>query len=348
MQLAAYHRSQDALAGLTVHPVASFALAHGLDRDRVEDTIGCKISQLSDFDRAIDIKSINTLWGLLDSQWTGQDAAAIAFGKATSYRHYHGLGKGASFAPTLREALRFVCEFCSVLSVHVDFRLDESQSRAAFSTFDPSDVLSNGHSTQSAAVILCEWIRDWVDHDVNPESVYFVHGQCGSKESYTDYFGTNVYFDLNTDRGWVEFDRAVLDLPLRTSNPAAFAVWRLLAQKHLEHRTAAWNDPILYGVKRAVADCAKDGVFRVSESVQNANVPMRSAQRHAAQHGLHLIDFVQQERAEVACARFLEDPETTLADLVEALGYSDERALRRGFQRWTGVSPAVFRNAFRT
>lgn len=346
MQKAVPHRSPDALSGIAVYPVAAFALAHGHKRDRVEDTIGCDLPSLSDFDRGIEMRRINALWNLLDDEWTGQEATAIAFGKATSYRYYRGIGKGASFAPSLREALKFICEFCGMLSAQLEFRLDESETRAAFSTFDPSDILSNGHSTQSAAVILCEWIRDWVDHDVKPEKVYFVHGQCGSKESYTKYFGSNVQFDFNTDRGWVEFDRAVLNLPLRASNPAAFAVSRLLAQKHLEHRAAAWNDPILYDVKRAVAECARDGVFRVSESVRHASVPMRSAQRHAAEQGLHLIDFIQQERAEVACTHFLKDPETTLAELVEALGYSDERALRRSFQRWTGVSPSVFRKAF--
>ncbi|MEL6186341.1 MAG: helix-turn-helix domain-containing protein, partial [Myxococcota bacterium] len=41
------------------------------------------------------------------------------------------------------------------------------------------------------------------------------------------------------------------------------------------------------------------------------------------------------------------DPTLTVAAVSESIGYSDERAFRRAFRRWTQQSPSDYRRALR-
>jgi len=52
-----------------------------------------------------------------------------------------------------------------------------------------------------------------------------------------------------------------------------------------------------------------------------------------------LQDTVRRQRAEAA----LRDPAQRIADIAEALGFSDESAFAKAFRRWCGDSPAQFR-----
>ncbi|MEO1656108.1 MAG: AraC family transcriptional regulator ligand-binding domain-containing protein [Pseudomonadota bacterium] len=346
MEQAVYQKSPAALAGTAVYPIAVFAVSIGIPSDTVEAALGSSLLNLIKDSAMVDVRRINALWALVERQSAGPEAASIAMGRATCYSFYRGLGRGASFAPSVREALQHLCRFSTMLSPHLELQLDESQNCATFSFFDPSDTLSNGHTNESGPVILWKWVRDWVAQDVRPNHVFYINSRCGPLDSYTSYFRTNVTFNHKAERGWIEFDRSVLDLPLRTSDPVGFAVSQKLSAIHMKHHEIVSNDEILREVKQAVYHGAKDGIFDVTTAVESAQVPMRTAQRRAARQGLHLLDFVQQRRAEIACIKLIKDPETSLSELVVKMGYSDERALRRSFKRWTGASPASFKNAF--
>ena len=69
---------------------------------------------------------------------------------------------------------------------------------------------------------------------------------------------------------------------------------------------------------------------------------VRTAQRVAAEHGMTLQDLIDKVREQRA-VELLQDSRNNIGSIAFLLGYSDERAFRRAFQRWTGRTPSDFR-----
>lgn len=68
----------------------------------------------------------------------------------------------------------------------------------------------------------------------------------------------------------------------------------------------------------------------------------RSLQRKLADEGRRYSDLVEETRR-VLALRLLEDPRVVTTSVCFLLGYSDDRSFRRAFERWTGLSPAAWR-----
>ncbi|MEL6337736.1 MAG: helix-turn-helix domain-containing protein, partial [Pseudomonadota bacterium] len=104
--------------------------------------------------------------------------------------------------------------------------------------------------------------------------------------------------------------------------------------------------PAFLRLARAIADGGASGDYRVSAAVIRADMSPRAAQRVAARAGTSLQDMIEEARRANAEA-FLSDPTITIETVATMLGYSDDRAFRRAFKRWTGTSPSDYRATYR-
>ena len=80
-------------------------------------------------------------------------------------------------------------------------------------------------------------------------------------------------------------------------------------------------------------------MFNAASVAAAANMSVRTAQRITALHGTTvqgLIGKVREHRA----TELLRDNRNDIGSIAFLLGYSDERAFRRAFQRWTGQTPS--------
>ncbi|MEM7740664.1 MAG: helix-turn-helix domain-containing protein [Pseudomonadota bacterium] len=330
-------------------PVAGFALAQGMRPELFEDAIGMPFSRfLLSMDQMFDAQDVEKLWNVMDNTSMGPSASVIAATQFSLQGFYHGVLRGAAFAPTARKALEFICEFRSLISHRIELRLEETANFASFSFFDPTDLVVSGHCNQSGGAIQWQWLLDWVVGDIALHSVSFIHGRNGPAESYNDFFQCDVEFDCWADHSRLVFDREILDRPLRASDSVGFALARAQGRKLLEANPASADDPLTARIKKAIADNAADGVFEVGLAVQRANVSMRTAQRHAVREGFNLFDLIQQQRAKIASAWLTTEPERPIGDVAEHLGYSDDRAFRRAFKQWTGITPSQFKRLQQT
>nr|WP_256433565.1 helix-turn-helix transcriptional regulator [Myxococcus sp. CA040A] len=70
----------------------------------------------------------------------------------------------------------------------------------------------------------------------------------------------------------------------------------------------------------------------------------RGLQRRLKAEGRTFREVTEDIRLEKA-RRLLADDSLNVAGIAERVGYSDARALRRAFQRWTGMSPGRYRRS---
>ena len=69
---------------------------------------------------------------------------------------------------------------------------------------------------------------------------------------------------------------------------------------------------------------------------------LRSLQRLVSDHGFTVRQLLENARKAKA-QQLLCDPTLSVEAIATRLGYSDDHAFRRAFQRWTGKTPAAFR-----
>lgn len=175
----------------------------------------------------------------------------------------------------------------------------------------------------------------WISgHDYRPLALRFQHRPAAPVPEYETLLGAPVQFEARDNALVLSTEQVAL--PLIQSNPAVTAHLRLLA------------DQMLAGLGR------QSLAARVQALLQRT--PAASRDEIAAQlamSGRHLNrlladdntsfkllqDTVRRQRAEAA----LRDPAQRIADIAEALGFSDESAFAKAFRRWCGDSPAQFR-----
>ena len=69
---------------------------------------------------------------------------------------------------------------------------------------------------------------------------------------------------------------------------------------------------------------------------------VRTAQRITAEHGTTIQGLIEKVR-EHRAIELLRDNRNDIGSIAFLLGYSDERAFRRAFQRWVGQTPSDYR-----
>ncbi|MEM6422431.1 MAG: helix-turn-helix transcriptional regulator, partial [Pseudomonadota bacterium] len=158
--------------------------------------------------------------------------------------------------------------------------------------------------------------------------------------SYQSFLKVPVAFEQ--PRAAIVFDAAAMTAPVPGQNADLFAfVDRhfCILRRQLAERSRA---PAPSRLMRAIDEGAGSGDYRVSAAAHRAGLSVRAAQRLAMRDGTTLqkmIDDARRARAEA----LLSDPAISIEAAAALLGYSDDRAFRRAFKRWTGRSPSAYR-----
>ena len=95
-------------------------------------------------------------------------------------------------------------------------------------------------------------------------------------------------------------------------------------------------------VRAAVAAALPDGQPNKSQVARRLGMSERSLHRRLADDGHTFQDIATQARRDAA-ESLLRSSDHTLADVAFLTGFSDQTAFSRAFKRWTGHTPAAFR-----
>lgn len=86
------------------------------------------------------------------------------------------------------------------------------------------------------------------------------------------------------------------------------------------------------------------GLVRADELAQRLSMSVRTVQRLARTHvGMSPAAMIRRRRLQEAAERVRQEPETDLASIAVALGYSDHAHLTRDFRRILGFTPTGYR-----
>lgn len=332
--------SEPKLLASIASTTVAFALSKGMTMIQIQQATGVSGLELMDPDARLPDDVVAKLWRAL-STVPSEIPLSIEMARAAPFTILGGLAHGSQFAADLRSALGLVVENQALLADRLECNLHEEGTNAYFSVAHPSDVIDLGATTELGLAIMRRLLTEVLGVSGSLRRVEFANGPKGTIEAYEDYFDVPVVFHAPLNQLVLRQDH--LDKPISQANVNLFGFVKKhfeLVIRRLDRNT---YPPELRRLRDAVLENASRGQFGVAAAAAGAHLSLRSAQRLTAAHGTSIQELIDEIRAATA-KQLLGDASVDVEAVAMVVGYSDARAFRRAFKRWTGSTPSKFRN----
>ncbi len=242
---------------------------------------------------------------------------------------------------TLRDAIARSSHFYSLVTEGVSLAVERRGKLAHVSMRAPLGARHGTVLTDIAVALNVLRAREATGHELRLRVVSFRHRTADARP-YDALFQTTVAFSQPMDG--VVFDASMLDLPVRTPDPAAAT--RVEARAASMKQELQSGDPFLDRVRAAALRgvWARDqGLARLARELA---VGERTLQRRLREHRTshrEIVDEVRRRLAEQLLAR----EDTSILEVAYEVGFARLQAFYRAFARWTGCTPAAFRSSQR-
>lgn len=185
---------------------------------------------------------------------------------------------------------------------------------------------------------LYAFIQRHLSQPLRLEKVAFIHPVPTHAEAFERYFDCPVHFSDTHTR--VRFAASQLATPMRQGDSS------LKALLDRQARAALSAMPDSAGFDEAIRSCIlrglPEGRVTLPEVAASLHRSVRTLQRRLSQRNLVWRDLLDRVRLSLA-QEYLMDASLALSDIALLLGYTEQSAFTRAFKRWTGTTPARWR-----
>ena len=277
------------------------------------------------------------------------DAAAIAADDPFLGVHLAGsLPRGplgllefaSTSAPTLGEGLRRIGRYIALVNELVEISLIETAGEARFEQRIAGEPECLGRHTNEffIAFVLLQARRATGDVCV-PTRVAFAHPRPDDIAELVDSLGT-TRVEFGCEHNGIALPRAMLDLPLASSDPALLHWLDDQAEAALHGRPSA--EDFLGRLRATIRADLAAGTPTVAHAARELGMSARTLQRRLEDERTTFHAVVEAVRADLAIY-YLRDGNHRLSKIAELCGYSELSAFLRAFKRWTGQTPSELR-----
>jgi len=148
-------------------------------------------------------------------------------------------------------------------------------------------------------------------------------------EALEEYLGPNL--EMNAEYNMIEFDRELLEIPLR---PVRDNAWKITEALKSTSETA---DVLI----KQISDQDQSKLASISRSI---GLSSRTLQRRLAYCGVD-FDALRDETRRSEALQLIASGKYTATEIAYMVGYSDQAHFTRAFKRWTGSAPSRYRVA---
>lgn len=317
----------------------TYALGCGLSEEDIKTYTGLIRTDLMDPESRLPEEFSPMIWKLLGRMYPGQ-AVPIHMASAAPLSFYGPLVQGIQYAATLRVALETLVKFQSVLSDQLRLSLVEFNSVVIMQAYHPFDEIDGGCTHETGAAFTVRLVREILGIEDALVRIEFAHRPFGMLKIYERFFGVPVYFQQRHNA--VVLRRDALDWPTQQSDIRLFKY----AEQNLHLLQDRWHlsshPSPLSEIRNAITRNAQSAEYSAEALARQMNTSLRSLQRLTKEHGFTVRQLLDDARRAKA-RELLDDRTLSIEAISDRLGYSDARAFRRAFKRWTGQPPAEFR-----
>lgn len=179
-------------------------------------------------------------------------------------------------------------------------------------------------------------LRDLYGPDWRPSEVWFAHRQPADAGPYRRIFRVPMRF--GAEHYAVLFPASCLNRRLPHTDPE---LTRLL-QKQVDTLEARRGEDFPDQVRRVLRAAVLTGHEKSNQIATLFSMHSRSMNRHLNAFGTSFHKLVDESRFEIA-RQMLEDSEMEIGQIAEMLDYAAPGVFTRAFRRWSGTTPAKWR-----
>lgn len=319
----------------------SFALAEALDSYDIDslqvfNEAGIDLAAVESASARLPVSSVQQVWRYAENHT--DDYFGIQVSKFLTPASLHALGFGLWCSSSLRDYFERYIRYRCVLS-HMHFcELIEREDHYLLNLVDERAIKSE--ITQDAAVgFFLRMASALYGSKIAPRAVYVTRSLDKGAQRLREFYGREVR--PNSDAYGIEFDKSLMEHPLRFANPA------LAAQQdmHVEHYIAEHGliSEYMLRVRTAIQELLHTGDFGIEQVASRLNVTVRTLQRRLSSENCaynHLLEEVRTQKA----VEYARDPAISASEIAFRLGFNDSGSFGRSFKRWTGQSFTDYRS----
>lgn len=284
------------------------------------------------------IDHITRLWRAA-AQLTGDSGFGLKAGALVGPASFNVVSYLLQSAPTLRESISVVQKYQRLISDGGRLQMITG-AQASWLVYHPrqGSLPFSPHQIEAVLAAMGAFAQ-WVSGSaVRPQKVQFSHSPIGPPGDYHAALKCPVEFDQAFSG--VLLDNALLDAPL----PQADAQLAQVHQQYAAARLAALSPPetLVQDLRRWIGTQLHGQLPSRSKAAQALGLSPRTLARRMQAQQLDFSTLVDQARRDAALHAVAETRQA-LADIGQSLGFAEPSTFWRAFKRWTGKTPAQWR-----
>jgi AraC-like DNA-binding protein len=305
----------------------------GADPSSVLSAAGLDPAFLNHIDNRIPADAVDRLFGAA-ADLTGCSPIGLLIGQRWKLWHFGQLGELMECAPTVGDALRVFAVFQHLSTdTSAAFLLENGDTAALGYAIYETGLKHPEHMYDMAMASACNLMRHLCQLHWAAREVALARPTPTDVTSYRQCFRARVRF--NYPHSAVSFSRRWLMQPTGLADPKRY---RALLQPIERHNGVDF----LPRVHRALRVLLIQGRSSGDALAQILSVHRRTLNRRLRAQGTTFRKVLDEQRLTVA-RQLLLHAETPINEIASALCYADVSAFMHAFRRWTGTTPANFR-----
>jgi AraC-like DNA-binding protein len=324
-----------------VGKIADAARASGVAPEEMYAAVGFDPALLEDPDKRIPYRQVVRMYEEA-ARLTGDEDFGLHLGERTSLKVFDVLSYVLINSPTLGEAMRAVVRYHPIWNDGAGFTF-EHEGESARIRYDYLGVAAD-ECRQDCEMTLCMILRaghiltgvEWT-----PDEVSFRHAKPTNTTEHRRIF--RCPFNFSRPSNEIVFDASLLELAVTEADPALCAV----LERHAEELLA--RSPRRAGlageVRRILSEALRGGDPGLEAVARRLGMSARTLQRKLREEGTSHQELLEEMRRDLS-ERYLREPRMAICEVAYLLGFSEPSAFHRAFRRWTGTTPARFRQTY--
>jgi AraC-like DNA-binding protein len=325
------------LLGSFVIPVALALRQLGVDPLELLDQAGIDLAKGANPEWRVSREDFGDLMARC-VEASGDEAFGLLAAEHLQPQVLHSLGLAWLASDTVYDGLQRLQRFSTLVSSGVVLRLAEEGERVhLYLSAAPGLEQGVPASHDYAVGMITRMCRLTLGEFLAPLIIRMKRTPPAEPERWEYLLSSRVVFAA--DDTCVTWSRSDIMEPLVTGDPK-------LARINDEHTSTYLKNFQARSTTRDVVDKIierlPDGAPNQQQIASVLNVSNRTLQRKLREEGTSFIDLLQDTRLQLAC-KYLSSPGRSVAETAYMLGFSEPSTFSRAFKRWTGHSPAQFR-----
>ena len=271
---------------------------------------------------------------------TRDDAFGLHLSERISPKVFDLLSYVLLNSATFGEAMRRVVRYHSIWNDGAEYSL-EVEGATARLRYHYLDADESADRRQDCEMTLAITMRagqfstgvEWAPIEVN-----FQHHAPPDTSEHRRIFRCPIRFSQPFNE--YTFDASLLELPVVEADPFLCEV----LEHHAEELLARFprRGGLADEVRRMLFDALRGGDPGLDPVARRLRISARTLQRKLKEEGTSHQELLEEMRRDLS-QRYLREPSMAICEVAYLLGFSEPSAFHRAFRRWTGTTPARFR-----